>query len=222
MRNRAKRQAGFTLVELLVAMTALGLLSVALLEVLHQGFSAWGKVTRRAASMEEIRVAQELLHREFTTLYPLWIAGPPGSQGHVDFTGSRESADFLAPIPATLLEGGHARYHLSLKPRDGHFDLVMSVHPELAWPDSSIAKTEVLVSGLQSVELAYYGPADNHGSASWQNNWQDRTELPHLIRLSIRFSPGDTRYWPELVAKPYVTVDAACVFEPVTRSCRGR
>jgi len=207
-----REQAGFSLVELLVALTLLGLLSAALMESLHQGFLAWGQISQRASELEDIQIAQETLRRSLTAAYPSWIDSRKAAKGHVDFDGSADRLDFLAPIPATLLNGGRARFHLGRRQND----LVITVRPELASPEGSEIKTETLLAGLQSMEFSYFG------RNGWQNRWQDETHLPDLIRLHVTFPPRDRRSWPDLVVAPRIDVDADCVFDPVSRNCRGR
>ena len=57
---------------------------------------------------------------------------------------------------------------------------------------------------------------------AWHDQWQGRQALPLLMRVRVEFPPEDTRAWPDLLIKPFATVDTMCVLTVMTGKCRGR
>ena len=43
--------------------------------------------------------------------------------------------------------------------------------------------------------------------ALWRDRWIGRMSLPEPVRVRVKFSQGDARFWPELVVKPLIAVD---------------
>ena len=78
--TRSRSTAGFTLVELLVAMTLIGLISVALFGGLRFGARAWEAGNERAESFSQLEVVQSLLRRELNLADSLL-----GSDGRFSF-----------------------------------------------------------------------------------------------------------------------------------------
>jgi len=95
--------------------------------------------------------------------------------------------------------------------------------PELADGGAVISRT--LLTDAQSVEFAYFGAARAdkvNKLPRWRDDWVNETALPQLIRIRVTLAADDARSWPELAIAPRVHVDAACVYDTLTKQCRGR
>lgn len=217
------RAAGFTLLELLVAMTVLGFLAVLMFGTLRFGFQAWQRGTTVMAESDDIRVTQTVLRRLIAAAHPLRIADD-ATRAHVDFSGSEDRLTWLAPMPDALESGGFGRYDVFVKERQGRRELEIAWRPELVRDgDPAAAPNEMpLVTGIDGVEIAYFGALEPRQLPSWQSTWTDQATLPALIRLHVQFPKGDRRLWPDLVVEPRIAVDASCIYDPVSRDCRYR
>jgi general secretion pathway protein J len=101
-------------------------------------------------------------------------------------------------------------------------DFVLSSTPELADShDPSMTTKSLLFSGIDSVEFAY-SDGGTKGETAWSNAWSKRSELPKLVRIRVAFRSGDTRSWPDLLITPRIAADVSCVYDPITKRCRGR
>jgi general secretion pathway protein J len=215
-------ESGFTLVELLVALTLLALLSVALFGSFRLGARAWDRTTAHTNAIEDVRVAQDLLRQEIASAYPLYSTADP-THPRIDFEGRRERIRFLAPAPAALGGAGMAYFTLSTDADGGEKRVLLSVRLELANEDSPTASaTEALVDDIQSLDIAYYGTNSADTPATWLDQWVDAVRLPRLVRVRVRFPEGDLRVWPDLLVIPEIAVDQACAYDPLTKYCRGR
>lgn len=215
---RGKHCRGFTLIELMIALTLLGLLAMALSGGFRFGLRAWERGQAHATADDEIRVAQSTLRRELQRSYPYFL-GDANGHAHVDFRGTADSLVFLGPPPAALVDGGWARIAVQSELHNGKQDLVVSVQPELA---ASSPEREHLLDGAQSIAFAFYGKYGEENVPRWHERWEDGAVLPQLVRLDVAFPDGDPRHWLDFVVAPRVSVDVACAFDPLTRYCRGR
>lgn len=215
-------EAGFTLLELLIAMTLLGLLMALLFGGLRFGARVWERSKEHTTGMDDVRIAQALIRTGIEQTYPLFLLTDP-IHPHMDFNGEPEALSFLATAPVGIAAAGRAHFDLRTTPSDGSAALIIRVRPELAWDDDQNAThQETLLAGLRSLKLSYYGYETQGGTAQWADRWTDRFHLPELVRVEVAFEPGDTRVWPDLVVAPRIAADVDCLYDPLTKGCRGR
>jgi len=132
--------------------------------------------------------------------------------GFVDFDGRADRVSFLTPDRA--LPGSLARIVIGTDASQ----LVYASRLELA-PDQQPRK-RILANGLTALAFSYYGPADRSSVPTWHASWQNKSQLPLLIRMHVTL--GGARPWPDLTVAPRVMADVACVYDPVTKYCQGR
>jgi general secretion pathway protein J len=213
------RPAGFTLVELLVALILLGFISMMLAGTLHFAAAAWHRTDALYATAGDFEVAREELRLRLGDIYPYWDQTDPTAP-RVAFDGAADAATFLAPAPLATGGGGFDRYRLAIEGDEGDQSLTLAGAPELGW-DSSPASGTPLLEHAARIELAYYGPDDN-GDLRWQDNWSARRALPQLIRIRVTLAPDDERRWSDLVVSPHIAEDVSCVYDALSHGCRGR
>lgn len=211
---------GFTLVEMLVALSLLGLLAVALASTTGLGLRAWSGTAEITEQVDRTRAAQQVLRRTLSALYPEWTADRPA---YVDFFGASDEMKFLAPAPAALGIPGLSRFQLRVERSEGQASLIVAVTPDRS-PQGrdSPAKETVLVSGAREIEFSYFGTGETTQTRSWQTRWQRRPEPPRLIRIDVEAGPDGKPIWPSFVVNPLIDVDVTCDFDPLTHKCRGR
>jgi len=222
IRATGNRQAGFSLVEVLVALVLLGLLSMALFSSVGFGMTAWQRGTERSEQIHTSMLVQDLLRRLIGQAYPLLLADGTGT-GRVDFAGTATSLDFLAPVPIALASGGRARFKLAIERRGESSDLVLTSRPELAAPDAPAELSrKTLLATVAAAEFAYFGAAQSRTGAEWYDRWSGELNLPALVRVRVSFARSDPRLWPDLTIAPRITADVSCEYDPLTKLCRGR
>lgn len=197
--NAGLHQAGFTLLEVLVAVTVFALMATALYSSFRLGVRSWQAGVREGAAAEDIRVVQQFLGRYLGDAVPVVVSDGDGWRNH--FEGAPEAMYFVTEMPAHLGFGGLYEVWLGLTADGDAGRLVVErrlFHPELAAePGAGALDRSILAEGLESVTIDYYGPGEEGGEAGWHRTWTRQVRLPDLVRLRVR-TEGDGR-WPALV-----------------------
>jgi general secretion pathway protein J len=221
--EQPNRQAGFTLVELLVVLVIFGMLSGVLYAALRDGSMALNRTSAHQNDIASMAVTDQVLSHWIQRMYPQFVpAVLAGMPGHVDFDGEPNSMSFLTQAPASIAAGGMVRMALWLQRRGSSAALVVAARPELAWPGQNNITVETLVAGISGVSFAYWGSDDPGDPGYWHASWRDRSVLPGLIRITIQFPAGDLRSWPDFLVAPMAYTDEGCQFVPSTQSCSRR
>lgn len=214
-------EAGFTLVELLVGLALFSLLATLLFDNVRFGIKAWQLGNAHAEQFEHDLIAQDLLRRLIGNVYPMMVRD--GATQQLDFEGGKDAVSFLGNAPVVAGAGGRFRYKVLVERRQDRTDLVMSAAPELASPEGqAMARRTVLLADIDRAEFSYFGDGETGQTLQWQDSWRQRVNMPRLMRIRVAFRSADARAWPDLLIAPRITADVGCVYDPMTRRCRGR
>lgn len=211
---------GFTLLELLVAMTVLGVLTGLLATGLSFGARIWEREQTQLEQWAEMQAVQDVLRRMVGEAWPLNVPTVADKQG-VAFVGSSNSIEFLGPPPAQSQAGGIYQYGLlsRIGPNGASLVLTWRLHgPDgtqrqgrrgsagrIRRQESGDYKEVVLVDGVANVEFSYFGGGGDDIKPRWNNRWEDAAQLPLLVRMHVQFPAGDRRRWPDLVVALAIT-----------------
>jgi general secretion pathway protein J len=192
-RSAPIRQAhGFTLLELLVALTVLGFLLVGLAQGVHFGLLAWRTGVRLTNSSDDFNTLD-------STLRHLIEGADPGDElDPAPFIGSSDRLDCITALPSAGDPTGSRRMQATLLVDAGHrlvLRWIPYLHAKRVGPSPSPTDTELL-RGVSRMELAFWRPG-----SGWVSAWR-APDLPTLVRISLRFPAGDPRHWPDIVAAP--------------------
>ncbi|MBK8175514.1 MAG: prepilin-type N-terminal cleavage/methylation domain-containing protein [Rhodospirillales bacterium] len=126
---------GFTLLELLVAMTVLGVLTGLLSSGVGFGARVWEREHAQADNWFALQTTQDVVRRLLSQIWPI---GGSTQTGQAAFTGASGSMRFVGPPPAQSLTGGVYQYVLASRTGEGGVRLVLSWR--LRSPDGILAR----------------------------------------------------------------------------------
>lgn len=186
-------QTGFTLLELVVAITLMGLVLVVLYSGLRLGLNGWDSGEARAEATNRVRLTAEFLRRQLAQSMTVYWTNDKQDETVV-FAGQADRIEFVAPMLAQLGQGG--LYRVRIEAGDG--GLWIRWRPY--WPTDPNAGEEretVLLDGVSSVEWAYFGAErDDDPHPQWRSNWASPVRRPLLVRLNLTLQGQP---WPDLV-----------------------
>jgi general secretion pathway protein J len=198
-RTRSERPsaAGFTLVELLIAVTLLSLLSVALLLALRVGVRAERAGSVRLEAEEGTALALSFIRAQLGDARAALEVDGTG-RSVVVFDGAADHVAFVAPLPARVnLPGLHLIEIVAIRAALGP-QLVIRARP---YRPPNILPADIpekpLIPGLGAAEFAYFGAARSNEPPSWHGEWRDMLTLPALVRLRVSDARGEAA--PDLV-----------------------
>lgn len=197
MIRRAAR--GFTLLEVLVAITIFSLVIAVLYAGYRLGMRSWESGERTQAAVSELRLAGSFIRRHAGETFPLAIS--ERRAWRLWFQGEPERLVFITAMPAYLGQGG--MYEMTLEVDDAEEDSTLTVSRRLLHPDAEAGRPGVddgprpLVEGLESATFDYFGITAEDGVASWHRSWVDQPRLPQLVRL--RLNSRRAGAWPDMV-----------------------
>jgi general secretion pathway protein J len=212
-----RRCDGFTLIELMASLAILAMISLLITSGVVTGRRVWSGLEASASAGESVDGAQVALRQTLERVFP--ATRYDSDEPYVDFAGAADSIEFLAPPPLATGPSALRRYRLSLNSGD----LVLASHSDVAAdPRAPFGDDQVLLRGVQALDIAYYGAGPADAVKAWRYLWKTRPEPPELVRIRVDFAQGDRRQWPDLIVRPLADVDSQCVFDHAGEGCRGR
>ena len=209
MSRRHLQQTGFTLLELLIAMTLLGMILVLLFGGLRLGVRSWDASQRQVDTLNSVRSVENFLRREMSLAYPYLWKNAPGQR--VAFLGERNKLSFVAQLPSRVGGGGLNVISVELEQREKLRRIVWRHLPVSTQMQDFTALAEtpemVLVAseleGVEDLWLTYFGQENESAAPRWMDRWENSTRLPMLIRVQVRLSKGTQ--WPDFVVAPMLS-----------------
>ncbi len=213
-----KRASGFTLVELLLAITLLSML----MALTYGGLRAATHATDRGQKILEesgrLRMAHQFVRKQINQAVPLGFsqeddaAAPLGEPTVMEvFRGSSSSIRFVGPMPGYLGFGGPQVQELNIVNGEYGQELVLTHALVQGFEDAKLDERDpiVLIDHIQSASFKFLVLDEEGEIAGWIAEWDEPGKLPLAVALDIEFEEEVYADWPLLVAA--VKVDASAV-----------
>jgi len=187
MMQDARSDAGFTLIELVIALSIVSLLSVMLIGGYTFASRAWNRVDAAVDASGEIYGAQSVLRRALTGL-----SLDPAEQ---KFEGSATTLQLVSQfaLPGDAPEA--TAMDLSVDPcTEGHCLVLVLSRPGWSKQGAQTVATPLL-RGIAHVAISYRGKGTD---AQWQDAWAGDQGAPSLVRIDVKFAGRTARHWPTL------------------------
>lgn len=217
------RLTGFTLLELLVGLSLVGLILVLLFAGLRLGDRSWEAGETRLTASSNLAVAARFIRHELEQIQPYHWKNTTEEQT-LAFAGSADAIHFVGPVPSRVgVSGLHLVGIEAVSAGDGKA-LAMRWHlPDPEVPDFSLlegAEPKNLVEDVEELSFAYFGAPDDTTDPAWHDSWDFPNRLPQLIRLRLTLKSGEI--WPEIVVAPRINGEGVgCVWDSFHKRCLG-
>ena len=200
MKSAVTFSSGYTLIEVLVALSLLGLVAILLSGSFQFGARAWEVTSQEVVRIGEVEGAQGFLRRQLSQALPLTIQTAAAEPEPV-FAGGAQDLRFSAPLSFHHSDAGLYVFVLGTSTSGSTEDLVLQwqvYRPDRASQNMPLAEPLTVVANIADLQLSYYGRPDEDADPVWQSEWRAKG-VPMLIRVDIAFPRGDRRSWPSFV-----------------------
>jgi general secretion pathway protein J len=197
--GRPSRRAahGFTLVEVLLALTTLATVVLLAGSALRIGLRAWEASQRRVDAQQETRALVEVIGAAIEGAHPYRGRRGSAPERVVLFEGDPGEVRLVTTAPPLSLDAPSAPFHALVlgQPSGGRLRLVERMVP--AEEPFADAPGAVLSASVSRLQLAY---RDENGA--WQERWDGATAdgLPTAVRVELTLGEGArARVLPPLI-----------------------
>jgi len=197
-----KRNRGFTLVELLLAIMLLGLLMAGA----YAGLTTASKAVVSGESLidrtNRVRVAQEFLRRQMRNALSLNFQIDATNGESRMFEGQGDTLRFVSTMPGYLSKGGAYVQTVWLRSGRGGRELVFAFQMLNGYDADDGDKSErdpvVLIEGIQGGGFEYRGLDESGKMSDWTDEWANPSILPAAVRLKLTMSDASRYVWPDV------------------------
>ena len=219
-----RRDRGFTLIEMVVAMALLGTMMLLLYSGLTFGLRGWDAADTNGRRTADRRIAENFLRREIGETFPMRFKDPMTLK--VAFEGKENRLRFVSSRPAGISASGLSLVGIEIEADD--IKRTRNLVMRRAMPDDDAkdfvpldrGERTVLFEGVDGVAFDYFGSENDFSDPKWVEAWEFAGRIPQLIRIRIRASDGS--FLPEMVVKLMLGEEAGCLESAFQRVCRPR
>ena len=202
--NKPGHAAGFTLVELLLAITLMSILLGLTYSGLRAATRASVQGEKILAAGGELRATHQFVRRQLNQMLPLSYAVTDGFEEiRVVFEGDAKRIQYVAPMPGYLGAGGPQVQLLELVNDDNGEVVLQFSHALLQGFEEEYLYDRdpvILLEGVDSAGFEFLGKDESGELTGWTANWDQQDVLPVAVRLDLEFSEDLNLRWPDLVA----------------------
>ncbi|WP_281926437.1 PulJ/GspJ family protein [Methylocystis bryophila] len=184
--KRASPRSGFTLLEMLLAITLLSMIVAAILGGLHMGRRAW-ETGKTYETVSEIEEAARAINGQLARAASIRLPGANGGQVAA-FRGLPDSCRFVALSEGGAQWGGLILTEIAGPQGPGEdvalWSSVFRPSQGLEPPRDSMNRVSVLRAAA-NFRLSYFGEVENGRPPVWTDQWIDHPDLPLLIAVRL-------------------------------------
>lgn len=198
---------GFTLVELLVSFTVLGMTLALLFSALWFSVRSWDAAGRHREATHTMNLVQAALARQLRQARPLYV--DDGTEHRrLAFSGDTDRLSYIAPLSRRDKSLYLITLHREHRPAGDVLRLDF-----MPWRPGMTMITEImdgadddntveLLSGVRELDIAYFGAVEPNAPATWHARWNHAYNLPERIRIRIVADDMRAYAWPDLTICP--------------------
>jgi general secretion pathway protein J len=195
---------GFTLIEVLIAMTLLSIMVVLLFSSLKICADSWEQGESKITDVNEVAVVYNFFQQHLSVANPLWNDFSK-EEKTFSFQGKAQSLQFVSTFPASAGKSGLQQFSIQMQKEDNEWLVKVTITPFFPVSEGKEWRKEevTLIEHVNDFTLAYFGSNEETSESNWQNEWLGKDVLPRLVKINIKLK--NEIYWPEMIIDLKVT-----------------
>jgi general secretion pathway protein J len=195
----AFRQRGFTLIEVLIAMTILSIMVVLLFSSLRICAQSWELGEKKITEVNDAAVVYNFFQQYLSTATPVWNDFNEKEEKKFSFQGGKQNLQFVSSFPASAGRSGMQLFSITLVQEDDQWLIKVTITPFFPVTEGKTWHQEeaVLLKHVSDFTLAYFGAETGGNENGWQDEWLNKDVQPRLVKININTTNGF--FWPEMI-----------------------
>jgi general secretion pathway protein J len=194
---------GFTLIEVMIAMTLMSIMMVLLVSSLRTSAESWEIGEKKISQVNENAVVYHFFRRHLSSAKPFSNINEHGEQAF-SFQGDADSLQFVSSFPASASRKGLQLFEIErIRKNQGSIQVTISPFFPLTDGQELQREEETLIKQVSDLKISYFSREKPDESGAWQGRWKDKQVLPELVKIKIELN--DDRYWPEFIISLKIT-----------------
>ncbi len=177
-RIRRTSVSGFTLLELIIALSILSMVIVLIGRGFHLGLNAWEKGESETRWTQRLRVLSGLMSQQLKSVYPYRME--IDDEKVILFKGESDSVLFVTTLTDSLY-GGFKWVRYSFREETLMYKEGLLPDKELTGEISG--DDEIMDTNIEEVKFEYYSPEEEE----WKESWDFGEDLPGAVRVKISY-----------------------------------
>lgn len=200
------RRRGFTLMELLIALSIFAVIAVCLYSVFSGGLRVYRKQEKVFKYSHNVNLALDKMAGELRNAINYSMPAQPAGQleeaRKLKFTGDDKNLSFMTAKGSNIIKVDY--FYVSTRDRRGVLKKRISYQKE-AFNEEKHPEM-VMIEGLDNLSFEYaYRGADSEAPPEWQTQWgkearEEKSKIPAGVRITLEFKDPEEKR-PEILRK---------------------
>jgi general secretion pathway protein J len=190
---------GFTLLELVIALTIVAVIVVIIFGALRISIRAWEKGEKDLEIRQKQRIVLDLIKRQLSSTCGSEVWG--GDQQLVSLNGDERSIEFVSQLPLTpgsRFGTVYVKYAVN-REKEGEKVRLTFYEKNIALSDKKFSSAHPsdddfseLLSGMKSIVFEYLKERPDEAVSTWQKSWDPTIDkgVPRAVRVTLKENDG--------------------------------
>lgn len=184
---RAKKDAGFTLLELTISIMLIGIIVLIVVGAMRLGMRSVESGERKIDSSERAQSSLNIIDSQIQSFVPLSYVSEDGTRTYY-FKGERESMQFSTNYSIWGGERGYVTVTYSVRTGDSGRQVLYASENVVGMEGT---RETSLFDSFERIYFEYFFKEPTEQEGKWVDQWTDDTSTPKKVRLHFIEGPND-------------------------------
>ncbi len=173
-------QKGFTLLELIISITLIGIVMLIVFGAMRLGYRSIEKAERTVDFLERVRTSLNILEAQMQSQIPLTYE--EDGERKIYFVGQKESVQFSTNYSIWSGQRGYVKVIYNVEQDAYGRRALYATENTISLEDT---RKTMLLDGIESVSFKYFFKDPLKVEGEWRDEWTETSFLPEMVSLNI-------------------------------------